>query len=169
MSSRLSPLNSNGDTIIEVLMAVAIMGVILVGAYVSAGNSFNSTQLSKERDTALRVAETQMERIRGFKTTGNGLIASNTCVSSVGVTLSINGNPTIPPALSADILSGVPGNYNPGCIQDSTSTQYAMGTSDGIPFHINNQVSTNDYTVHVRWPGSGRGGNQEVIIKYRAY
>lgn len=167
MSGRPSPLNSSGDTIIEVLMAVAIMGAILVGAYVSAGSSFNSTQLSKERDIALRVAETQMERIRGYKATGTGLIGNNTCVSSVGVNLSINNNnPAVLPELKADTLSGY---YTVECIQDSTSQKYVMGTSDGVPFYINNQVSTNDYTVHVRWPGSGSGGNQEVIIKYRAY
>lgn len=165
MSSRSHTLGQRGDTMIEVLMAIAVVSVVLSGAYVTANRSLNATQVSKERDMALRVAETQLERIRARKAALPGTIANGSCMDSA---LSVNTNSGSLAPLNTDNLNGVAGSYAAACIVDSTSAPYTAGIND-VPFHIYNEVSSNIYTVHVRWPRSSGGQNQETILRYRIY
>lgn len=60
MMYRLSK-DQRGDTIIEVLLAIAVVGIVLAGAYVSANRSLLGTQVSKERVEALQYVRGQME------------------------------------------------------------------------------------------------------------
>jgi type II secretory pathway pseudopilin PulG len=63
---RLSSLsrNSRGDTIVEVLLAIAIVSSVLGGAFVSASHSLRGTQVSQERGEALQLVEGQLERLK---------------------------------------------------------------------------------------------------------
>lgn len=54
-------MNSRGDTIVEVLLAIAIVSVVLGGAFVSANRSLRGTQVSKERLEAVNVSKGQAE------------------------------------------------------------------------------------------------------------
>lgn len=56
--------NNKGDTIVEVLIAIAISGLILAGSFVSANRSSQITRTAQERGEALKIAEAQVERIR---------------------------------------------------------------------------------------------------------
>lgn len=163
--SRKLVLSQKGDTLVEVLIAMVIVSVVLGGAYVSSNNSFKATQTAKERDIALRVAESQVERIRGFKTQQpNAPINNDTCFTPA---LAMVGNSGLPP-LDTDNLRGTGGSYNAACVVTSVGATYAPGVND-IPYHSDIQASGNDYTVHVRWPRSGGGQNQEIILRYRYY
>ncbi len=57
-------LNSRGDTIIEVLLALAVVGAVLGGAYASANRSLNTTRSSQERGESLKVVEDQVEKLK---------------------------------------------------------------------------------------------------------
>lgn len=57
-------INSRGDTIVEVLIAITVMSSILGGAFVSARRSTNATRASQERVEALTIAQGQLERAR---------------------------------------------------------------------------------------------------------
>lgn len=164
MPRRSYTLTHCGDTMVEVLLAMAIVTSVLGGAYVSANRSFSATQASKDRDTALRIAETQLERIRGYREANpSATINNSTCITST-LTVVSNGGP--PPSLSLDVLDGNPVAYNAQCIVDPSSATYA---GNSIPFHVFIEVSGNDYAVHVRWARSGGGENQETTVKYRIY
>lgn len=164
MSSRVV-LGQAGDTIVEVLIAMSIVAMVLGGAYVSTNRTFNVTQAAKERDLALRIAETQMERIRGYKTQRpNGTITNNSCLTS---SLSNVSNSSTPPALQSDNLSGG-GVYATECVTNSDSQQYSTAPN-GIQYSTNIEVSSNVYTVHVRWLRAGGGQNQETTLVYRYY
>lgn len=166
MSGRSHSLNQRGDTLVEVLIAMAIVAVVLGGAYASANNSLKSTQAAKERDVALRVAEAQIERVRGFKNTSpNAPIAGNSCLTSA---LAVVGNGGALPPLDTDVLRGASGVYNAACVTTSTGVTYSAAIND-IPYHVYNEVSGNSYTVHVRWARVGGGQNQEIILRYRYY
>ena len=158
-------LGQAGDTIIEVLIAMSIVAMVLGGAYVSYTRNYNVAQSSKERDLALRVAETQVERIRGYKTQfPKGSIANNSCLDASLANTTNSGS--LPP-LTTDNLSGG-GIYASPCVVNSDSDQYSSSPS-GIQYSVNTEVSGNDYTVHVRWLRAGGGQNQETILKYRYY
>lgn len=56
----------NGDTIIEVLIALSIIGLVVAGAYATANSSTRLVRQSQERSDAVKVAETQLEMIRSI-------------------------------------------------------------------------------------------------------
>lgn len=88
---------SSGDTIVEVLVAIAIVGAVLAGAYTSTRRSANATRTAQEQGEALKLAESQVEQIKiaidantpnvtgagNFCITGATLAAS--CVTGTGV------------------------------------------------------------------------------------
>jgi type II secretory pathway pseudopilin PulG len=57
-------LNSSGDTIVEVLICLAIMGFTLGAAYSIANRSLLSIRDAQERGEATKYAEIQLERLR---------------------------------------------------------------------------------------------------------
>jgi prepilin-type N-terminal cleavage/methylation domain-containing protein len=56
--------NERGDTIIEVMFAMAIISVVLAAAYATSSKNLQSSQLSKERTIASNIAETQLEQLK---------------------------------------------------------------------------------------------------------
>lgn len=58
-----------GDTIIEVLIVIAVISLVLAGAYVTTNRSLLATRAAQERGNALKLAETQIEEIKGLAST----------------------------------------------------------------------------------------------------
>lgn len=56
--------SSNGDTIVEVLIAIAVVSLVLAGAFTSTRNSANKTRTAQEQGEALKLAEAQVEQIK---------------------------------------------------------------------------------------------------------
>jgi prepilin-type N-terminal cleavage/methylation domain-containing protein len=58
-------LSSNrGDTLVEVLLAIAIVSLVLSASFASARQSLLNTQRSQERAEAARYVEQQLERLK---------------------------------------------------------------------------------------------------------
>lgn len=57
-------LKSSGDTIVEVLLAIAVLGAVLSGAYVSASHSQKNIRQAQERGEALQFVQAQQELIK---------------------------------------------------------------------------------------------------------
>lgn len=53
--------DNKGDTIVEVLISIAVIGIVLGGAFVSANRSLKGTQLSKDRAEATGIVRGQLE------------------------------------------------------------------------------------------------------------
>ena len=99
-----------GDTIVEVLISIAVVSMVLGGAYVTTNRSLQATRSAQERGNALKNAESQVERIKSLASTNpSGLFAAGTaspnkfCISTTGVirilphtdcTVGTNGQPT---------------------------------------------------------------------------
>ncbi|HSX06133.1 MAG TPA: prepilin-type N-terminal cleavage/methylation domain-containing protein [Candidatus Saccharimonadia bacterium] len=74
-------LNKRGDTIVEVLIAIAIVSLVLTAAYVISNKNTIAIQANQERIQAQHLVETQLEALRAqgvLNTTGD-------CFSSAGV------------------------------------------------------------------------------------
>jgi type II secretory pathway pseudopilin PulG len=56
--------NYRGDTIIEVMFAMAIIGVVLAAAYATASRNLQTSQFAKERTQASKIAEGQLEQLK---------------------------------------------------------------------------------------------------------
>jgi Tfp pilus assembly protein PilV len=56
--------DEKGDTIVEVLIAIAVISVVLVGAFLVSQRSSNTVQNSSEHSTAQQILQSQVERVR---------------------------------------------------------------------------------------------------------
>ena len=156
------------------LIAISIVGAVLGGEFVSSNRSLNATQNSKERDLALRVAESQLERIRGSRTVNpaalNGKTTGFCITNSTAIVDNVGSSPPTP--VQTDSLSATPvGQYDPQCVVDAGGTQYAPGATS-TAFYVYNEISAidvNTYITHVRWLKVGGGDNQETTLIYRVY
>lgn len=118
--------NERGDTIVEVLIAMAIISLVLVGAYVTSTHNAASLQNSQEREQAQRLVESQIEMLRangGIVTPGdcfNNSVETSTCdtftASNSGATYK----------LTVDGPSGV---TNPVGVYTVTATWTSIGSN----------------------------------------
>lgn len=53
-----------GDTIVEVLLSLAVLGAVLGAAYVVSNRNIITNRVSQERLEAVKLAETQFERLK---------------------------------------------------------------------------------------------------------
>jgi type II secretory pathway pseudopilin PulG len=56
--------SNKGDTIVEFMLALSVLGLIIVGGYSIATRSLNGVRVSQERGEALKIAEAQIETVR---------------------------------------------------------------------------------------------------------
>lgn len=75
-----------GDTIIEVLIAIAIVSLILAGAYASTNHNVRAIQDTQEHSQALQLVQTQVEFLGAQKSLAGGTgcfdargVATSTC------------------------------------------------------------------------------------------
>ena len=57
-------LNNQGETIVAVLISVAVVSLVLVSSYVIVRRSFNLGIAARERTQALKIIESQLERLK---------------------------------------------------------------------------------------------------------
>lgn len=99
--------NNCGDTLVEVLVCIAIVSVILAGAFVVSSHSRQGVENSQEHAVALKLLESQLEQLRnlaptqsnvftanGYCIVGGGIVTGGACiVGSNGATITGNQQP----------------------------------------------------------------------------
>jgi type II secretory pathway pseudopilin PulG len=180
--------NKRGDTIIEVLMSIAIVGAVIAGAYALASRSLAEGISASEHSTAIKMAETQVETLKSRQKdaindltkwdTNYGAAAfagNNTNFCLDDSVISIN-DLTWVAQKNGDI--GFSGNnlqvgtgtdqYSPICTRDVNG---AVGTANTAKYFINVKLiaTTNlpTYLVTVRWTPAGKGPTSQSQIYYR--
>jgi type II secretory pathway pseudopilin PulG len=134
-------LNNRGDTIVEVLLAIAIVSSVLGGAFVSASRSLRGTQVSQERGEALQLVEGQLERVKA----------------------------ALKDPLKSGAVLGAAGNFclDDGLIP---RTGGFCNQGPGGRYTLAIVRVTNTFTASARWSNAGGGAVQEqVSIVYRVY
>ncbi len=124
-----------GDTIVEVLIAVAVISLVLAGAYASTNHNVRAMQDTQEHAQALQLAQTQVEflRARGapagacYDNAGNSTAVA-ACVFNADGTL----NPTaVEPAFKLSISApDAAGVYAVSAQWDSL-----LGTNDNVTLY----------------------------------
>lgn len=156
----MNKLRQSGDTIVEVLIAIAITSLILVGAFQSARISLTGTRRSQERVEGLKVAEEQLERLREQTSiTGNNFtnpaLSGTTCINMVGGYQSSTG--LLNPENFSDANA-----HPPSCNRSPAAgvTYYPVIVRSGSP-------GAYSFKVYVRWDRAGGGGIEETTLSYR--
>ena len=145
--------NTKGDTIVEVLISLAILTMVLGGAYYTANQSFRNDRDAQEHSEALTIAQTQVESLRVL---GNNL-RGNPCI--------VNGSPSS----NCQVASNDTSSFNINCLTSAPYCYTVKITDEGSvkvgPATASTLLTT--YKVNVSWPALS-GGTDNVSLYYRA-
>ncbi len=137
--------SQRGDTIVEVLIAIAVASLILVAAYVATRQSLTTIQDTQEHSEALQLAQSQVEALRSTQKTP----VSGGCFSSDDTPIS-----------------------GPNCGLDSTGAKFDATTSKSTEFTVAITSMTNGggmstYKVIISWDSLLRSGKDYVTLYYQ--
>lgn len=153
-------LTSTGDTIVEVMIAMAVASTVLALSFSTMSRNLYNLQDTQERSAAVKLIQGQIEAVRNLYNAGASSftsLATNTafCVYDNGqsVQTGFQNNAPDGQALQTDSWSNYPAN----CAQGS-----------GNLYHIG--VSTSDkslYKFYVRWDQIGSKTRDQVMMVYK--
>lgn len=149
--------NQRGDTIVEVLLAIAIIGAVLGGAYVVANRNTMINRASQERLEAIKVAEGQLERLKAkaasdsslFNQTSFCLNNTNTIVTSTSAQCRVNS-------------SGVPSVAEP-------SYRINITKEGDLAVGVTNPTAGARFKIEVTWSEVRGGGTDRLEMQYGVY
>ena len=150
MLAKLHRLRQAGDTMVEVLISMAIVSTILGGAYVTSNKSLVSIRDAQEHVDALKLADGQVELLKA--TPPSAAIRSSFCYS---------------PSLSGATPQAVSTNSN-NCTLTSRGALAASGVQPAYDVTITYDTTSQIYKVRIVWDtitGQIRGGN--LVLLYR--
>ncbi len=137
-------LYNRGDTIVEVFVVIAVLSLVLGGAFVATNRNLQDSREAQERVNALKLVEAQVEQIKNLSTTNPVALFGATnpyCITNLVI------------------------KYPPAC---------TVGTSGVAPlagepaFDLTINESGNTFTIKSTWKGV-RSDDRKLEIKYRAY
>jgi prepilin-type N-terminal cleavage/methylation domain-containing protein len=141
-------LRQRGDTLVEVLIAIAVVSLVLGGAYVTTNRSLQATRSAQERAIALKLAESQIEQIKSLMGSSPAVITgapSPFCIAAA----------TGAPVAASNAACGVDPNGN----QNSAEPIY----------HISVSLAGNDFTLTEWWYDNSGQTTDQIVLRYRVY
>jgi Tfp pilus assembly protein PilV len=143
-------LSQSGDTIIEVLMAIAVISSVMGGAFVMTNRSLQNSRDSQERVNATKLVESQVEQVKNLASTN----ASQVFGAGVPASFCISGATGLPVA-----STGAP------CLVNTSGN----ATSNQPSFRLADSRSGNTFTFTATWTSVRGNAQNKVEIKYRVY
>lgn len=136
--------NKRGDTIIEVMLAIAILSLVLSASYVLANRSSQAVRQSQERTEALKFSEEQLERLRDYVDIDTDWATFQSgCFSQ-----------TMP---SEPIVPVVPDSLTPTICSFGPDDRYLMEIT----------ATNNTYTLTASWDNVAGEGRDQIQLSYR--
>jgi len=152
VTHRLVRLRERGDTIVEVLIAIAVISLVLGGAYVTTNRSLLATRDAQERGTALKLVESQIEQLKG-------VVAANPSQVFSGA----------PASFCISNVSTVSAASSPACAVDENG---APASAEPI-YHLSIGLVTtgglNTFTVTNHWTNVRGDSTDSLQMQYRLY
>lgn len=171
-------LNQTGDTIIEVMMVLAILSMSFGISYATANRGLGQSLNAEQHSEALGLLEGQVEQLRSAVSSGQTPPNGYFCM--VGTTpTSLPGSFTSQDATS-DIVDSQGGYTEYGHVCQLSSNYYVSITeafpvnSNGATYSYKTPVpcvsgtcSESSFTFMIRWDGTGTQGPQQESLTYR--
>jgi Tfp pilus assembly protein PilV len=149
---RIITLKQRGDTIVEVLIALAVASSVLGITYATMNRNLIITRAAQERTEAAKLAQGQLEilKSKSDKTAPSG---DKFCYNIAGTAVTTGFDSSTPTAdITSDLLNTT--GYPAACIRSF--------------YHIVIvKTSTRNYKVYVRWDRFSSGARDEVNMVYR--
>jgi type II secretory pathway pseudopilin PulG len=161
-----------GDTIIEVMISVAVVAAVLGVSYATANRSLRSGQQAQERGEALKLVESNLERLKYISTKDFAAttifsqpVNSAFCIANMNSTSAMLSTISgYNPVLNSDNFAGyVSGTTN--CRFDSTGN---TGGRYNLAIVYTGAGANDTFIVSARWD-SLSGTREEVKIPYRIH
>lgn len=133
-------LSERGDTIVEVLIAIAIASFVLVSAYVTANKNALSNQDAQERSQALQLAQTQLEFLHSTS------LGAYNCFDATGTPVGTSGD-------------------NSSCIVNSNGSKNT-GAQPKYTIAVTKPTATT-YKVDIGWDSLISTGQNHINLYYQ--
>lgn len=150
--------NAHGDTIVEVLIAMAVASAVIGSSYVVVNRTLANARQAQEHSAALEIANEQIERISNFVVSpadrAEVLSVSYHCASKT------DGSLITQTTLNASTLDDE-SKYNTACLRSDLPQRYRTA------FAYN--TTTDVFTVTVTWAAATGNGNDRTTLLYKAY
>lgn len=143
---RLKRSNQRGDTVVEVLICIAIISLVLGGAFVLTNRSLQGTRMAQERLNAIKLAESQLDQVKSLAST------NPTAIFGATGNFCINNSVQVKTSTDPDCRVNVSGQPT------TTQPQFRLAVSR----------VTNTFTVQVVWDNV-KGTQDNVEMKYNVY
>lgn len=140
-----------GDTLIEVMLATAMIGMVIGASYASASRALRTGRFAQEQTEALKVAESQVEKLKYIASLG---LSADPATQNIFDTSA--GNTTF--CIDDSFHRQSPGN---AVCQDISGLYKQSITYSGAP--------TDTFTVEVTWTQIGSSNKGSVKIAYRLH
>jgi len=140
--------NQRGETIVEVLISIAVVSLILTASYALANRSTQATRQSQERSEALKFAEEQLELIKAY-------LALNGVSSVPNTGFCVKYDSSQPPASQWSLVPT--GSPPPADCTKGPDSRYVMTI-------IKN---ADDYKITSEWDKVGGNGKDRFELVYR--
>lgn len=149
MLKKLKMYNSQGDTIVEVLVVLAVLGLAIGISYATANSSLQTTRSAQESAQATELLQSQVEAIRSLAATQSANIfqsSSAFCIDNTFTTV-------------VDTSAVTPA---PSCFQDGLYTV-------SITYVDNPPVTPSTFTLLATWPDiQGKVQDSQTLL-YRLH
>jgi type II secretory pathway pseudopilin PulG len=176
---KIKQLNKAGDTIVEVMIVLAVLGLSLGISYATANLALNQSQNAQEHSTALGIITSQLELLRtaidsnapGISSIANSQ-GSGTYFCMNPVNSAYHRLSTVPTTYTADQQ----GNYSeyqgtPCHVSEPINYYFSISPASSSDQTYNyttpSIVDDTSYTFVVRWDGLGNLGPQQESMTYR--
>lgn len=137
-------MSDRGDTIVEVLICILIISSVLAGAFATTNQSLRSVRSAQERSQAIRIAETQLERLRNL--TLADVPATSFCMDVGGVVTNDSTNKCYFDSSNALLTTTAVGT-----LSTSGPTNGYYSHTDGVRYKVVIEKNGNLYTANIRW------------------
>ena len=141
-------LHEHGDTVVEVLISIALVSLVLSGAFVTANRSLQATRGAQERQNALKMVEAQVEQLKYLSGASPDAIFGSSVPASFCIKAGIA-------VASSDA----------GCRVNAAG----ISTTAVPAYNLTVTRATNLFTVRASWDNVRGTGQDLVEIKYRVY
>jgi type II secretory pathway pseudopilin PulG len=153
----------HGETIVEVLISMAVLGLVLSATYGLANKSTQANRQAQERAEALGENTARLEQFKTFLEDGGSIPGGFFCVfeNNTGGLQATSGGFSggIPPDPEEDALDNYPNQCKSGPDNRYNTAVRKIDNSDG----------TDTYVVTTRWSRVSGTGVEELSIEYKTY
>lgn len=135
-------LREKGDTLIEVLIALTVVATMIGAAYATSSRNLRGNRRAQERGEALKIAEGQLEKLKGLVASGSTDAYTTTAMFCLSPT---------------------------GSLQ-SVSAANCTTTNGGASYYTTIERQTNDnFAIVVVWDRVGGSGSDVINMNYRVH